>query len=101
MEWYAAAAVLIGMVIVLMALGVPVALTFMTANLVGTLIFVGNTSGLIQAVDNSTALITRFQLAPVPLFILMGRCSFTRAWRCACSTRWTNYSAVSPGVCVT
>lgn len=76
MEWYAATAVLIGMVIVLMALGVPVALTFMTANLVGTLIFVGSTAGLIQAVDNSTALITRFQLAPVPLFILMGALFF-------------------------
>jgi tripartite ATP-independent transporter DctM subunit len=76
MEWYTAAAVLIGMVMGLMALGVPVALTFMTANLVGTLIFVGSTSGLIQVVDNSTALITRFQLAPVPLFILMGSLFF-------------------------
>jgi len=76
MEWYAAGAVLLGMVMGLMILGVPVALTFMTVNVVGALIFIGDTAGLIQVVDNSTALVTRFQLAPVPLFILMGALFF-------------------------
>lgn len=76
MEWYAAGGILLGIVICLMAMGVPVAFTFMTANLVGTLIFVESVHGLTQVVDNSTALITRFQLAPVPLFILMGSLFF-------------------------
>ena len=76
MAWYSAGAILLGMVMALMAMGVPVALTFMIVNLLGTLIFIGDTAGLIQVVDNSTALITRFQLAPVPLFILMGSLFF-------------------------
>ncbi len=76
MAWYEAGAVMLGMVVALMAMGIPVALTFMTANIVGTLIFVGSVAGLTQVVDNSTALITRFQLAPVPLFILMGSLFF-------------------------
>ncbi len=76
MEWYAAGGILIGMVIGLLAIGVPVALAFMTANLIGTLIFIGGYVGLVQVVDNSTSLITRFQLVPVPLFILMGALFF-------------------------
>jgi tripartite ATP-independent transporter DctM subunit len=76
MEWYAAAAFLIGLVILMMAIGVPVAIAFMVTNVIGTLIFVGSFAGLTQVVDNSTSLITRFQLAPVPLFILMGSLFF-------------------------
>lgn len=76
MIWYEAGAVLIGTVIALMALGVPVAIAFMLTNIVGTLVFIGGFSGLIQVVDNSTSLITRFQLAPVPFFILMGSLFF-------------------------
>jgi len=76
MVWYEAGAVLIGTVIALMALGVPVAIAFMLTNIVGTVVFIGGYSGLIQVVDNSTSLITRFQLAPVPFFILMGSLFF-------------------------
>ncbi|MGH6662780.1 MAG: TRAP transporter large permease [Rhodospirillales bacterium] len=76
MIWYEAGAVLIGTVIALMALGVPVAIAFMLTNIVGTLVFIGGFNGLIQVVDNSTSLITRFQLAPVPFFILMGSLFF-------------------------
>ena len=76
MEWYAAGGLLIGLIIALMALGVPVAVAFMTTNIIGTLVFVGSVAGLVQVVDNATALITSFQLAPVPLFILMGSLFF-------------------------
>jgi tripartite ATP-independent transporter DctM subunit len=76
MEWYAAGALLIGLIVGLMALGVPVAIAFMATNIVGTLVFIGGVRGLTQVVDNSTALITTFQLVPVPLFILMGALFF-------------------------
>ncbi|OGA13956.1 MAG: C4-dicarboxylate ABC transporter permease [Betaproteobacteria bacterium RIFCSPLOWO2_02_FULL_63_19] len=76
MEWYAAAVVLIGLIIGMMALGVPVAVAFMATNMIGTLIFIGGVAGMTQVVDNSTALITTFQLVPVPLFILMGSLFF-------------------------
>jgi tripartite ATP-independent transporter DctM subunit len=75
-EWYTAGALLLGIVIGLMALGVPVALSFLTANIICSLIFVGKFAGLLQMVDNSTTMLTRFTLAPVPLFILMGSLFF-------------------------
>ncbi len=75
MEWYWAFALLVGMVVCLMAIGVPVALAFTTVNFIGILIFAGS-HGLIQVVDNSTILITRFTLGPVPMFILMGALFF-------------------------
>ena len=76
MEWYTAGGLMLGMVIGLMVLGLPVALAFLTANIVGSLVFFGGLAGLLQVVDNSTAMLTRFTLAPVPLFILMGALFF-------------------------
>ncbi|MCC2096085.1 MAG: TRAP transporter large permease [Hyphomicrobiales bacterium] len=76
MAWYFATVILIGMVMGLMAIGVPVALAFMATNVLGTLIFVGSVAGLTQVIDNSTSLITRFTLAPVPLFVFMGALFF-------------------------
>ncbi len=76
MEWYWALATLIGCVIFFMALGVPVALTFITTNIIGVMIFMGGEAGLPQIVENSTALITRFALGPVPMFIMMGALFF-------------------------
>jgi len=75
-DWFLAAALLIGLIVGLMLLGVPVAVAFMATNLIGTLVFIGGLAGMIQVVDNSTALITTFQLVPVPLFILMGSLFF-------------------------
>ena len=75
MEWYWAFAILLGMVISFMALGVPVAFSFIITNFLAVLIFAGS-SGLIQVVDNSTQLISRFILGPVPMFILMGSLFF-------------------------
>jgi tripartite ATP-independent transporter DctM subunit len=76
MEWYWALATLIGMVIFFMALGVPVAFTFIITNIIGVIIFYGSMVGWIQIADNSTQLITRFTLGPVPMFIMMGALFF-------------------------
>jgi len=75
MEWYWALAILIGTVIFLMAIGMPVALTFITTNILGALIFIG-VNGLAQVVDNATALVTSFTLGPVPMFVMMGALFF-------------------------
>ena len=76
MEWYEAFALLLGMVVCLMAIGMPVAVSFNNTNYIGNMIFSGDADGLIQVVDNSTILITRFTLGPVPMFILMGSLFF-------------------------
>ena len=75
MEWYWAFALLLGMVVSFMAIGIPVAFAFIATNFIAVIIFVG-TAGMIQVVDNSTQLITRFTLGPVPLFIMMGSLFF-------------------------
>jgi tripartite ATP-independent transporter DctM subunit len=76
MEWYAAAALLIGSIIGLMAFGIPVAFAFLLTNIMGVFVFSSGWSGLTQIVDNSTSLITTFTLAPIPMFILMGSLFF-------------------------
>ena len=77
MEWYWAFALLLGMVISMMAIGIPVALAFLTTNIVGWLFFNDwNPFAVHQVVDNSTILITRFTLGPVPMFIMMGSLFF-------------------------
>jgi len=75
MEWYWAFALLLGMVVSFMAIGIPVAFAFIATNFIAVVIFV-STAGLIQVVDNSTQLITRFTLGPVPMFIMMGSLFF-------------------------
>ena len=65
-----------GLVVALMALGLPVAFAFLGANLVGAFLLMGGWVGLLQLVDNSTALITSFTLVAVPLFVLMGTLLF-------------------------
>ena len=75
MEWYWAFALLLGMVMFFLAMGVPVAFAFVATNLIAIIIFAG-TSGLIQVADNSTELISRFTLGPVPMFIMMGSLFF-------------------------
>ena len=76
MEWYWALCLLISSVVFLMAMGVPVAFTFIITNLLGVLVFYGGSSGFVQIADNSTQLITRFTLGPVPIFIMMGALFF-------------------------
>lgn len=77
MEWYWSFAFLLGMIMFMMALGVPVAFTFLTTNIIGWLFFNNwDLNAVLQVVDNSTTLITRFTLAPVPMFIMMGSLFF-------------------------
>ena len=77
MEWYWAFALLLGMIVSFLAMGFPVALAFVITNILGWLIFTGwNPDAVLQVVANSTTLISRFTLAPVPMFIMMGSLFF-------------------------
>ena len=76
MGWVEAASLLIGMILLLMAVGFPVAIAFLITNLVGAWIFIGEYAGFLQVVDNAGASIARFTLVPVPLFVLMGSLFF-------------------------
>ena len=76
MEWYEAGALLLGCVMCGMALGFPVAFTFLIANVIGIFVFANGWSNLIQIADNAPQLITTFTLSPIPMFILMGSLFF-------------------------
>jgi len=75
-EWYYGGGLLLGVLLLLMVLGVPVAIAFLVTNIVGILAITRDVAGLSQIVENSTDLITSFTVAPVPLFVLMGALFF-------------------------
>ena len=76
MEWYEALAVLLGTIVVLMAIGMPVALAFLAANIVGAWLFMGGERGVMQLLNNGLGSLTKYALVPIPLFLLMGEIFF-------------------------
>lgn len=76
MVWGAALALLLGTLVLLMALGVPVAIGFLVVNLLGGMVFLGGEAGLDQVARNTMAALSNFSLAPIPLFLLMGEILF-------------------------
>jgi tripartite ATP-independent transporter DctM subunit len=57
-------------------IGLPVAFAFIAVNIVGAWFVLGGENGLVQMTRNAAVSITNFQLAPIPLFILMGEILF-------------------------
>ena len=76
MEWHLILLIILGGFLILMALGMPVAFSFMLVNLVGVYIFFGGTLGLEHLIDSIYRSVINFVLVPIPLFILMGEVMF-------------------------
>ncbi len=84
MEWYEALFFLLGMVLFFMFLGMPVAIAFLAANMIGAAYFMGGSGplatqisrGIGQLANNAIPTITSFNLMPVPMFLLMGEIFF-------------------------
>lgn len=76
MEWYEALALLLGAILVLMGIGMPVALAFLAANILGAWVFMGGERGVVQLLNNGWASLATFGLVPIPLFLLMGEVFF-------------------------
>src|SRR3954470_13130380 len=76
MAWYSALLLMLGMLVVLLAVGVPVAFAFFFINFVGAWIFLGGEAGMIQNVRSMVGAVALFALAPIPLFILLGEIMF-------------------------
>lgn len=76
MEWYEALALLLGSIVALMAMGMPVALAFLAANIVGAWVFMGGERGVTQLLNNGLGSLTKYALMPIPLFLLMGEIFF-------------------------
>ena len=76
MEWYYALFLLVGGVCTLLMLGVPVAFGFFAINIVGAVLFLGGIKALISLPSECLEAIAKFNLTPIPLFILMGEILF-------------------------
>ena len=76
MDWGLALAMMLGVLVLLMALGLPVAFAFLGVNVLGAMVFLGGEIGLDQMARNTMAAITNFSLVPIPLFLLMGEILF-------------------------
>jgi tripartite ATP-independent transporter DctM subunit len=76
MEWTLALILLMGLLILFMASGMPVAFAFFGVNVIGAIVFLGGEAGLNQLARNSMASITSFTLVPICLFLLMGEILF-------------------------
>jgi len=90
-HWLEATGLMIGLVLFFMALGFPVAFAFLTADIVGVVVFMGGERsvfellgdlatgqerGIVQLIGNALSSLTTFALVPVPLFLLMGELFF-------------------------
>lgn len=75
-DWGIAAWLMLGGSTVLLFIGMPVALTFITVNIVGAWLYMGGEPGLVQLARSSVSSITAFSLTPIPLFVLMGEVLF-------------------------
>ncbi|WP_299567167.1 TRAP transporter large permease [uncultured Sulfitobacter sp.] len=76
MEWFESLGLLIGSILVLMAIGMPVALAFLAANIIGAWFFMGGARGVTLMLNNGFGGLTNFALVPIPLFLLMGEIFF-------------------------
>jgi tripartite ATP-independent transporter DctM subunit len=76
MVWYYALLLMVGGVCTLLMLGVPVAFAFLAINIVGAVLFLGGIKALISLPSECLEAIAKFNLTPIPLFILMGEILF-------------------------
>ncbi len=72
MEWYTAMILLLGIVCLGMFMGLPVALAFFAANIIGTFLFLGGDIGLVSMPHEFHLAVAKFVLTPIALFLLMG-----------------------------
>jgi tripartite ATP-independent transporter DctM subunit len=71
-EWSLTLTIIFGSLILLLALGVPVAFAFLIINLAGAAFLQGGTGGFQQLIHSIYGSVTSFSLLPIPLFVLMG-----------------------------
>ena len=72
MAWWLILSIIFGSLLLLLALGVPVAFAFLMINLAGAALLQGGTGGFHQLIHSIYGSVTSFSLLPIPLFVLMG-----------------------------
>ncbi|MFO1082317.1 MAG: TRAP transporter large permease [Reyranellaceae bacterium] len=72
MAWPAALSMMLGLVVLAMFVGLPVAFAFFVTNIAGAVVFLGGQNGIMSFLRGTMASIANFNLAAVPLFLVMG-----------------------------
>lgn len=72
MDWFTAVSFIFVPFVVLLAVGLPVAFTFIFVMLVAAIVLIGSPVGPYMTVLSFFDSVATFSLAPVPLFVLMG-----------------------------
>lgn len=76
MAWYLVLLLLLGIFVIIMMTGLPIAFSFLVISIVGSVLFFGGEPGLRQITLNIYSSLSSFLLMPLPLFILMGEVMF-------------------------
>ncbi len=76
MEWWIPLLFIVGIFLVLLAVGLPVFLAFTVVDVLGIYFLWGGSAGLSQLIHSIFSSISSFVLLPVPLFVLMGELLF-------------------------
>jgi tripartite ATP-independent transporter DctM subunit len=76
MTWPIALALMLGLILTLMGVGVPVAFAFFATNIVCLYLFMGGPVGVAQMVTNFGDAVSIYALTPMPLFLVMGSLFF-------------------------
>ena len=72
MEWWLILTIIFGTLLLLLAVGVPVAFAFIIVNIAGAALLQGGTGAFQQLIHSIYGSVTSFSLLPIPLFVLMG-----------------------------
>ncbi len=76
MEWWLFLILFFAGLLFLLAIGLPVAFSFMLINVIVVMLIMGTHAGPYQMIMNMFQSLTLFTLAPVPLFIMLGEVLF-------------------------
>jgi tripartite ATP-independent transporter DctM subunit len=76
MDWPIALSIIVGSLLILILSGFPIAFCFFTLCMAGVIIYWGGLSGFEQYILSVSSSVTKFELVPVVLFILMGSILF-------------------------
>ena len=82
MEWWTTLLVIFGALLGLMAIGLPIAFSFLAVNVVGAWLVWNGPAGLNQLTLSIYESVTSFALLPVPLFALAAVAVERREWPC-------------------
>ncbi|MFC3615789.1 TRAP transporter large permease subunit [Lutimaribacter marinistellae] len=76
MDWPLFLTLMMGGLGAMLLAGLPVAFAFLAVTIIGAWEVLGGERGVIQLARNASTTVANFQLAPIPLFILMGELLF-------------------------